>query len=78
MHRYFCIIGATLIMCACVRARSCLTLCHPMDCSLPGSSVLGIPQGRILEWVAIFSCKESSRPRYQTCVSCVGRWILYH
>ena len=31
----------------------CLTLCHSMDCSLPGSSVHGISQARILEWVAI-------------------------
>ena len=35
-------------------AQSCPTLCHPMDCSLPGSSVHGILQERILEWVAIF------------------------
>ena len=34
-------------------AQSCLTLCNPMDCSLPGSSVLGILWARILEWVAI-------------------------
>ena len=32
--------------------QSCLTLCHPMDCNLPGSSVHGILQARILEWVA--------------------------
>ena len=52
------------------------TLCHPMDCSLPGSSVHGILQGRILEWVALPSCRGSSRPRDQTCVSyisCIGR-----
>ena len=44
-------------VCLCVRARlvaqSCLTLCDPMDCSLPGSSVYGILQARILEWAAI-------------------------
>ena len=34
-------------------AQSCLTLCNPMDCSLPGSTVHGIFQARILEWVAI-------------------------
>ena len=34
-------------------AQSCLTLCNPMDCSLPGSSVHGIFQERVLEWVAI-------------------------
>ena len=33
--------------------QSCSTLCNPMDCSLPGSSVLGIPQSRILEWVTM-------------------------
>ena len=37
----------------CVYAQLCLSLCNPMDCSLPGSSVLGIFQARILEWVAI-------------------------
>ena len=39
-------------------AQSCLTLCDPMDCSLPGSSVHGIFQARVLDWGAIaFSCK---------------------
>ena len=43
-------------------AQSCLTLCDPMDCSLPGSSVHGIFQARILEWVAIsFSRSSGSR-----------------
>ena len=37
---------------ACSVANSCLTLCNPMDCNLPGSSVRGILQARILEWVA--------------------------
>ena len=41
-------------------AQSCLTLCDPMDCSLPGSSVHGILQGRILEWVAILFSRGSS------------------
>ena len=41
----------------------CLTLCDPMDCSQPGSSVHGISQGRILEWVAISFSRESSQPR---------------
>ena len=44
----------------------------------PGSSVHGISQARILEWVDIFFSRESSWPRNQTCVSCIGRWILYH
>ena len=50
----------------------CLTLCDPMDCSLPGSSVLGVAQARVLEWVAIPSCRGSSRPRDQTQVSCIA------
>ena len=40
--------------------QSCLTLCDPMDCSPPGSSVHGIPQARILEWVAISFSRGSS------------------
>ena len=42
-----------------VRAQSCPTLCNPMDCSLPGSSVYGNLQARILEWVAISSSRGS-------------------
>ena len=49
--------------------QSCLTLCDPMDCSLPGSSVHGILQGRIVEWVTVPFSRESSRPRDQTHVS---------
>ena len=41
-------------------ARSCLALCSPMDCSLPGSSVDGVFQARILEWVAISFPRRSS------------------
>ena len=47
-------------------------------CSLPGSFVHGISQARILEWVVISFSRESSQPRDQTCVSCIGRQILYH
>ena len=50
-------------------AQSCLTLCDPMDCSPPGSSVHGILQARILEWVAIPFSRESSQPRDRTQVS---------
>ena len=60
--------------------QSCLTLCNPMDCSPPGSSVHGILQARILEWVAMPSSRGSSQPRDQTCVSyvsCIGRQVLY-
>ena len=55
-------------------AQSCLTLCDPMDCSLPGSSIRGIFQARVLEWGAVSSSRESSWPRNRTRVShIVGR-----
>ena len=57
---------------------SCLTTCEPMDCSSSASSVHGILQARILEYVAIFSSRGSSQPRDQTHVSCIGRQVLYH
>ena len=50
-------------------AQSCLNLCDPMDCSLPGSSIHGIFQARVLEWVAISFSRGSSRPRDGTWVS---------
>ena len=57
-------------------AELCLTLCDPVDCSLPGASVHGILQARILEWVAIFPSWGSSQPRDQTHISCtVGRFF---
>ena len=51
--------------------------CGPVDCSPPGSSVLGISQARILEWVVKPSSRGSSQPRDWTLVSCIGRRILY-
>ena len=56
-----------------------MTLCNLMDHGPLGSSVHGILQGRILNWVAVPSSRGSSRPRNQTCisyVSCIGRWVL--
>ena len=50
----------------------------PCRGSPPGSSVHGISQVRILEWVAISFSRGTSRPRDGTCISCIGRWILYH
>ena len=64
-----------------MHAQSCLALWDPMDCSLLGSSVCGIFQARILEWVAISSSRGSSGPWNRIPVSCIsstGRWILYH
>ena len=55
----------------------CPTLCNPMDCGPPGSSVWA----RMLEWVATPSSRGSSRPRDQTGithVTCIGRQVLYH
>ena len=48
-----------------------------MDCSPPGSSVHGILQARILDWVAMPSSRGSLWPRGRNCVSCNYRWILY-
>ena len=74
-------LGFIVSMHTCVHAYLCLTLCNPMDCSPPGSSVHGIFQARILEWVAISLSKGSSRPKDQThgsYVSYIGKRILYH
>ena len=62
-------------------AQSCPTLWDPMHCSLPGFSVYGIFQARVLEWVVISFSRGSSHPRdriHVSCISWVGRWILYH
>ena len=57
-------------------ARSWPTLCDSMDFNTPGSSIHGILQVRILEWVAILFSRESSQPRDQTWVSCIaGRFF---
>ena len=56
--------------------QSCLTLCNPMDCSLPGSSVHGISQAKILEWIDFSFSRGPSQHRYRTCVSCTaGRFF---
>ena len=69
---YYC----PLIMCV-LSHKSCPTLFDPMDCSPPGSSVHGIFQARILEWVAISFSRGFSSPRDQTWVSCIaGRLFL--
>ena len=62
--------------------QSCLTLCNPMDCSPPGSSVYGILQAGILEWVAISSSGRSPWLRDQTCISYIAgrfftRWATW-
>ena len=61
--------------------RSSLTACNTMDYSPPGSSVHGILQSRMLEWVGVPFSRGSSRARDETrvsYVSCIGKWVLYH
>ena len=65
-------------ICGCWVAQACLTLCEPMDCSLPDSSVHWIFQARILELVVISYSRGSSQPRDWTQVPCISRWLLYH
>ena len=74
------IVSLYVCVCACAKSlQSCLTLCNTMDCSPPGSSVYGILQARILEWVATPSSRGSSWPSDPTCVSyvsCTGRQVF--
>ena len=67
-------------ICMCAKSlQLCSTLCNPMDCTPPGSSVHGILQARILEWVALFSSSLSIWPRDWIRVSYVfftGRWFF--
>ena len=57
-----------------LHAKTCPTFCNPMDCSPPGSSVYGILQRRILEWVAIPFSRGSSQPRDRTCLYITCIW----
>ena len=57
-------------------AQLCPTVCNPVDCSPPGSSVHGILQERMLKWVAISFSRGSSQPMVQTSTSCLaGRFL---
>ena len=65
----------------CAVSQSCLTLCDPMKCKLPGSSVHEILQARILEWVSMLFSRGSSGPRghaHTSCVFGIGTQALYH
>ena len=67
-------------MCMCARSlQLCLTLCDLLDCSPPVSSVHGILQARILEWVAMPSFRGSSQPRDQVFVSMSpeSHWVIH-
>ena len=62
-------------------SHSCPIICDPMDCSLPGSSIHGILQARILEWFAMSFSRRLSHPRDRThvsFVSCTDRCVLYY
>ena len=63
-----------ILLCCAKSLQSCPTLCDPMDYSMPGFSVRGILQARILEWVATTFCRGSSQPRDWTCVLCLLHW----
>ena len=56
----------------------CSTLCDPVDCSPPGSSVHGILQARILAWVAVYLLQGISLTQGSSLHLLLGRWILYH
>ena len=66
-----------MICSGCLLAKLSLTLCDPMDYSLPGSSVHGIFQARILVWVAISCSQGSFQPKDQTSIFCTDKQILY-
>ena len=55
-------LAAFVCVCSCVAAKSYVTLCDPMDCSLPGSPVHGVLQARTPEWVAISSSGDHPDP----------------
>ena len=63
-----CVVVPTLL-CCCLVTQSCPTLCNPMDYSLSGSTVHGILQANVLEWVSMPSSRESSQSSDQTQVS---------
>ena len=64
-------------LCVYIRAQLCLSLCNHMGYSPPGSSVHGISQTRILEWLAVSFSRRSSWPRDWTQVSCIAGSLLY-
>ena len=74
---WYCVcVCVPVCVCVCVITQSCPTLCHPMDCNPPGSSVHGILQARILEGTAILFSRGSSQPRDWTWVSRIaGRFF---
>ena len=81
MVHSWCCVGSEKRIMTCIHhfrvlvcAQSCPTLCNPMDCSRPGFFVRGISQARTLKWVAIPTPRDQTRV---SCVSCIGRRLLY-
>ena len=73
--------GRFLVLCMCVLSSVSVFATSCTVCSLAGSSARGTFQARILESNALSSCRGSSQPRNRThvsCVSCIGKWIVYH
>ena len=73
--------GRFLVVCMCVLSSVSVFATSCTVCSLAGSSARGTFQARILEGNALSSCRGSSQPRNRTrvsCVSCIGKWIVYH
>ena len=73
--KFYTFIEMTILVLESEVTQSCPTLCDPMGCSLPGFSIHGISQARILEWLASSFTRGSSQPRNWTRGSCIGRQI---
>ena len=78
LYNIFLLQAINLVLHVCMCAQLCPTLCKSRNCSPSGSAVHGISQARILERVVIAFSRGSSLPRDWACISCIGRWILYH
>ena len=79
-YSYIAVKHMCVCVCVCVRVcvhvcvlvtPSCPTVCYPVDYNPPGSSVRGVLQARILEWIPISFSRGSSQPRDQTWMSCM-------
>ena len=70
-------LGVCNIYVICVCAQLCPTLCHPLGCGLPGSSVHGTSLARVLKWVAISFSRGSSQMRDWSLISCISCTVLY-
>ena len=78
---YYLALSSSSCVCMLRPFSCCLILWDSTDCSPPGSWVHRTSQARILEWVLLPSPRGSSQSRYWTrisCISCIGRWVLYH